>query len=111
MVAYTSRSKQFFGQVGGADFALEVAGVEAGLDARPPAVGEPFVGAEELAADPVERVSLAASMAEGVLLDAAAALVEAGVGEPHGVEVVDDQLGVRVGWPPGRGRSRRRDPR
>ena len=56
---------------------------------------------EKLTADPVQGVAPPASMPESLLLDAAADLIEGGVGQTHGVEVIHHQLGVRqpVGQP------------
>jgi hypothetical protein len=61
------------------------------------------VSHQQLAADPVQRVALAAPVAEGLLLDSTTGLIETGVGQAHRVEVVDDQFGVRepVGQPAG----------
>jgi hypothetical protein len=56
-----------------------------------PLVGEAFVSDQQPAADAVERVALAAPVAEGVLLDLAADLVERGVGQADGVEVINHQ--------------------
>jgi hypothetical protein len=86
--------QQLLGEVGGADLAGGVAGVEPGLNASPPSLGQPFVSDEQLAADPVQRLTLASPVAEGVLLHPAADLVQGGVAQSHGVEVIDDQLGV-----------------
>jgi hypothetical protein len=53
------------------------------------------VSQEELTADPMERVAHAAPVAQGLLLDSAADLVQGAVGQPDGVEVIDDNSGVR----------------
>jgi hypothetical protein len=61
------------------------------------------VGDEQLAADAIERVALAATVAERLLLHPPADLVEGRVGQTHGVEVVHNQLGMAqpVGQAPG----------
>jgi hypothetical protein len=89
--------QQFLGQVGGADLALGIAQREGGVDASPPSVGEPFMSDEQVSADAIQRVALAASVTGGVLLDATSDVVEGGVGKAQGVEVVDHQIGV---WEP-----------
>jgi hypothetical protein len=64
------------GEVGGADFAFGVAGVEPGEHAGEAGGVEAVVAGQEPPADPVERVVLAASVTQGGLLGAAADLVE-----------------------------------
>ncbi len=56
--------------------------------------GESFAGHGEAPAGSVERIVLAASMPEGVVLHAASGLVERGVGELDDVERVGDLDGV-----------------
>jgi hypothetical protein len=62
---------------GGAHLASRVTGVEQAGQPGAAAVVEAFVGAGEQPAGPVERVVLVAPVAEGLLLDSAAALIEA----------------------------------
>lgn len=88
-------AEQFLGEVGGGDFAVGVAAVEPGQHPVEAAVGETLVAAQQAASDAVERVVAVASMAEGVLLDSAADLVEGLVGEADQVEVVHDDRRVR----------------
>lgn len=65
------------------------------------ALGEPLMRAEQSPADPVERITGVATMAEGVLLDSAADLIERLVWEADQVEVVHDDR--RFGQPPAHG--------
>jgi hypothetical protein len=52
------------------------------------------LGGQQQLADAVQRIALAAPVAQGRLLHAAADLVDHGVGQPDGVEVVNDHPGV-----------------
>jgi hypothetical protein len=74
-------AQQFLSEVGGADLALGVAGIQPGEDTGEAGRVEAVVAGEQPAADPVERVGLAASVAQGVVLGAAADLIEGAVGE------------------------------
>jgi hypothetical protein len=56
--------------------------------------GEPVGGAYQNPADAVERIIGAATMAGQIALDAAADLVDTGVGQPDQVEVIGDQPDV-----------------
>jgi hypothetical protein len=101
-------AEQLLGQVGDADLTGGIARRQPCLDAGPARVGQPLVSQEELTADPMERVALAAPVAQGLLLDSAADLVQGAVGQPDGVEVIDDQLGRAAVLRPAHGRGRRR---
>ena len=57
-----------FGEVGGADLTGGIARRQPCLDAGPAPVGQPLVSDEQLAADPIERLALAAPVAQGFLL-------------------------------------------
>src|SRR5690606_23730181 len=61
----------------GAGLAPGIAGVEQSEQLGAALVVEPFVGLGQQPAGPVERIVLAAPVAEGLVLDAAADLVEA----------------------------------
>ncbi len=69
--------------------------VRPGVEAGDLAVGEVLGAVAQQAADPVERVVLVPAVADGVLLDAAADLVDDLGAEPDDVEGVQD--GDRVG--------------
>jgi hypothetical protein len=59
---------RLFGQVGGADLAFGVPGVEPGEHAGEAGGVEAVMAGEEPPADPLERIGVAASVAEGVVL-------------------------------------------
>jgi hypothetical protein len=85
--------QQLLGEVGGADLACGVAGVEPGKHPGEAGGIEAVVAGQEPSADPVERVVGAAPVAEGVVLGAAADVIERRVGETDHVEVVDHHSG------------------
>ncbi len=62
-------------------FASEVAGIEQATEAGLAAFVEAFMGLGEQAAAPIQRVGLAAPVAEGLVLNSTADLVEALVGQ------------------------------
>ena len=76
------------------DLALGVAGLEEAEQLRVARLVEAFVALGEQPPAPVERVVLVAAVAEGLLLDPAAHVVEAGVGQLDHVERVRDLGGV-----------------
>jgi hypothetical protein len=55
------------------------------------------LGGQQQLADAVQRIGFAAPVAQGRLLHATADLVDHGVGQPDGVEVVHDHGGVPKG--------------
>ena len=71
-----------------ADFAVWVAGGEQAAEFGAAAFAEAFVGGDQQAARPIEGVVFAAPVAEGVVLDSGAHLVDAVVGEADDVERV-----------------------
>jgi len=73
-----------------ADFAAWVAGVEEAEELRAALLIEAFIGLRQQASTPIERVVSAAAMAHGVVLHAAAALIELVVREFHDVERIRD---------------------
>jgi hypothetical protein len=79
-------AQQFLGEVGGANLAFGVAGIEPGEHAGEPGGVEAVVASEQPSTDPVERIALAAPVAQGVVLGAVANLVERGVGEADHVK-------------------------
>ena len=89
------RADDFFGVPGQADLAVGVVGVEQAAQFRVSGGVEAFVGDRHQLADPVERVGLAAPVAERVVLHAATGLVEHEVGELHHMERICDLDGVR----------------
>ena len=58
------------------------------------ALVEAFVTGEEQLADPIQRVGLAAPMAEGLVLDPAPDLIDAPVPDPNDMERIGDAGGV-----------------
>lgn len=87
-------SEELLGDPRGADLAVGIAGLEELGHPLEALRGEPLIRAQEDAAGPVERVRFAAPVAEGGLLGAAAHVVNRGVGQLDGVEVVHDAGGV-----------------
>ena len=71
-----------------------VAGGEPVTEAFPAAFGQVGPRPQEQSADPVERITGAAAMPEGVLLHPAAGVGHGGGGQADGVEVIDHQRGV-----------------
>jgi hypothetical protein len=61
------------------------------------------LGGQQQLADAVQRIALAAPMPEGGLLGPAADLIDHGVGQPDGVEVVHDHPGMAKGGDQGAG--------
>src|SRR5438552_11330847 len=59
---------------------------------------ETFGAGEQQLADPIQRVGLAASVSEGLVLHAAADAVDAAVRDAHHMEGVGDALGVIKMW-------------
>ena len=71
-----------------------IAGLDADQKARPAGGGEVLGAAAQHPAS-VERIVAAAAMPVGVLLDAAAYIVDGGEPQPHDVEGIQDPHGVR----------------
>src|SRR5690606_8419470 len=88
------RANYLLGVPGGADLASGIAGVEQAEQLRAATVIESFVDHGEQSPGSVERVVFAAPVAEGLVLDPAADLVEPLVGQRHEVERVCDLAGV-----------------
>jgi len=86
-----------------ADLPAGVAGLEAGEQPAPGSVGQGAGAAAQHPADPVERVPGAAPVGEGLLLDAAADVVDAREPELHDVEGVEDPHRVGEGGAQGGG--------
>ena len=78
----------------GADLAVAITD-EASIDAVELTIGEAFVAAQQQPSDPVERITGAATVAEGLVLHSSAHVVNGAVGEPVSVEPVNDHGGVR----------------
>ena len=78
---------------------MRVAGEQQAHDAFALGVGEPVVRDQQGAADPIQRIVLAAPVAERRLLDTAADVIDRRVREADGVEVIDHDR--RVGEPVG----------
>src|SRR5690606_21969483 len=95
--------QELLGQQGGADLAPAVASVEATLQSSPARFVEVLAGHEQQPADPVERVALAATMPEGLLLGAAAHVIDGLVGEAHEVGPVEPPRGVKAAGDAGGG--------
>jgi hypothetical protein len=88
------------GDVGGGDFPVRVAGIQAGDEPGVRLRSQVLRAAEQHPADAVERVAFAAAMAVGVLLDAAADPVDRVLRQPDRVERVQNdgrrgRLGVQ----------------
>ena len=75
-----------------ADLAAGIAGGEQAPELGIATLAEPFVRGDQQPPRPIERVVLAAAVAQGLVLDAAADLVEGVVAEPNDVERVRDLL-------------------
>ena len=73
-------AQQFFGQDGGADFAMGVAGGEELEHPCQTIVAEAFIRGEEHAPPTVERIAFASPMPEGHLLDSASGVIDCNVG-------------------------------
>ena len=71
-----------------------VAGVEQAQQPGPSLVVEAFVGPGQQTPGPIQRVDLAAPMAQSVVLHPASDFVETLVGQPHQMERVGDLDGV-----------------
>ena len=83
------------GHPGGGDLTVFVAGLDASQQPRPPGVGEVFGAPAQHPPDPVERVIGAATVPLGLLLDAAAYIVDGGQSQPHDMERIQYPHGVR----------------
>ena len=84
----------FLGQPGAEHLVVGVTDAQAEQHPVSASVVEAFAAGEEQLADPIQRVVLAAAVAERLVLDAAADLVDAPVGDPHDMERVGDTGGV-----------------
>jgi hypothetical protein len=87
-------SEQFLALPGGRHLATRVTGGKPSAQPRSSPAGELLGGRQQQLADPVQRVMLAAPVAQGGLLHAMADLVDHRVGQLDGVEVVHDHGGV-----------------
>jgi hypothetical protein len=87
-------SEQFLGDDGCADFAVGVAGGEQVEQPRDALVAEPIPSGQEHPAASVERIALVAPVTELFLLHTSAHVIDCGVRELDGVEVIDDEGGV-----------------
>ena len=88
------RADDFLGVPGHAHLAFGVAGFEQAEQLGAAALVETFVGLGQQATAAVERVGLAAAMAERLVLHPAAHLVELGVGQLDEMERIGDLGGV-----------------
>jgi hypothetical protein len=88
------RPQQFLALPGGRHLAETITGSQSRAQPSLAAASELLGGCQQQLADPVQRVTLAAAVAEGGLLDPSADLVDHGVGQLDGVEVVHDHPGV-----------------
>ena len=84
------RSHNLLGMPRGADLAVRVAGAEETQQLGAPLGVEPFVGLGQQPPTSVEGIVLAASMAQGLVLDPPADLVDPLVGQLHQMERVGD---------------------
>jgi hypothetical protein len=89
-VVVIDRADDLLGVPSGAHFAPGIAGIQQAQQLRASTVVEAFVGAGEQPAGPVERIVLVAPVAEGLVLDPAANLIETLVGQLDQVERVRD---------------------
>ena len=69
-----------FGMPGGGHFSVGVSGPQQANELLATGVFEPFLGLGEQAPDPIERVGLATTVPERLVLDTPAGFVELGVG-------------------------------
>ena len=69
---------------------MEIAVAQPEQDAVMTPLVEAFIASEQELANPIERVGFAAAMAERLVLDAPAHLVDAAVGDAHHVEGISD---------------------
>ena len=86
-------SEGLFGVPGVSDLAVGVAGVEQASQSVAARVGDVLRRRHELLAGPVQRVVFAAAVAQRLVLDPAAHVVEGVVAQPHDVEGVRDLSG------------------
>ena len=91
VVGEVGLAQQLLGQVAVGHLAVGVADVEPREHPGEAGRVEVFISGEEPAADPTERVTLVAAMAQGGVLHPAANLVQRRVGQPDDVEAIDDQ--------------------
>ena len=89
------RPDDLFGVPGHPDLAAGIAGLEEPGELGPAPVIQAFVGLGESPPGPIQQVVFVAPVAAGLVLDPAADLIEAGVGQLHQVERVRD-LGGRA---------------
>ena len=80
----------FFGVPGQPDLSVGVPGRQEALEAFPAGGVEAFLGQGQQLADPIQGVVFAAPVAYGFVLDSAADLVEAVVGQPDHMERIRD---------------------
>ncbi len=83
-----------FGVPRGLDLVAGIAGAQQAEELGATGLAEPLISSSEQSPDPIQRIVLAASVAEGLVLDPAAALVQLGVREADHVERVGDLGGV-----------------
>ena len=97
VVMLVDRADDLLGVPGRADLASRVAGVEQTEELGAATVVEAFVGLGEQPAAAVERVVLVAPVAQGLVLDPPATLVELRVRQLHQVERIRDLQRVSDG--------------
>src|SRR5215218_10774048 len=88
------RTQQFLALPGGRDLPEGVADGQCRAQPCSTAASELLGRCQQQLANTVQRVTLAAAVAEGGLLDPSADLVDHQVGQPDGVEVVHDHPGM-----------------
>ena len=85
---------RFFGQPGAEELVVRVTDAQAEQHPSRALLVEAFGAGEQQLADPKQRIAFAASMAEGLVLDPAADLVDAAVPDPHHMKRVGHPAGV-----------------
>ena len=81
---------RLLGQPGAQQLVVGIADAQAEQDPLMASFIQPFSAGEEQLADPIERIAFAAPVAERLVLDPAADLVDATVGDPHHMERIRD---------------------
>jgi hypothetical protein len=84
----------FLGQPGADDFVVRVTDTQSEQHPVVAALVETFATGQEQLADPIQRIGLAAPMLQRLVLDAAADLVDAAVGDAHHMKRVSHPGGV-----------------
>jgi hypothetical protein len=88
------RAQQLLALPGGRHLAGRIPDGQPGPQPHSSPAGELLLGGQQQLADAVQRIALAAPVAQGRLLHAAADLVDHQVGQPDGVEVVHHHPGM-----------------